>query len=536
MEKKINVVGYIRVSTHEQATEGYSLEAQEKEIREHCIANGYNLLDVYCDAGITGTSVTARAEFQKMMRHISSNTNTTSEPIHYVLIWKLSRISRNISDLLNIFNVFEANNVQLKSINENLDTSNTGKIFLLFAGLLAEMERDNIVANCKMGMQQRASQGKWNGGRVFGYRSDSTKKLVIHQKEAEIVKDIFRLFSKEKWGYKKIATWLNNRGYTTLRNAAWSINGVKQVIDNPVYAGFIRWGQHKDWSKNRRKGKTKDYVLVKGEHLPIIEMDVWEATLKIRETKSKKPETLYPGEFLLTSLLKCPQCGASMVSHKVQKKRKPGEYYNYYACSNYVNKGINICRTNLVNAEKIEQAILQRISTLVTNPSIIKGIILNITSSFNESTIPLEKEATKLKKELAKIEEKKVEGYKAELEGNISLNILSERLDFLNKEEDKIRSSLANIEKELASRSSNQLLNSEVIHQILSKFMTIFSSATIEMQKQLLHSLIDHITIHEGDNIKDRTLKHITLKFEPQAIEALSSNDFFEATYDTVLP
>ena len=172
-----------------------------------------------------------------------------------------------------------------------------------------------------------------------------------------------------------------------------------------------------------------------------------------------------------------------MVANKVKKRGKPGKYYNYYACSNYMNKGIDTCHTNLVNIEKVEQAVLQRISTLITNPAIINAIILNITSSVSLNTIPLEKEAAKLQKQLANIEEKKVEGYKAELEGSISLNILSERLDFLNREEEKIKSSLANIEKELASQTSNQLLNSEIIHQILAKFMTIFSSATIAIQK-----------------------------------------------------
>jgi site-specific DNA recombinase len=535
LNKTINVLGYIRVSTHEQAEEGFSLEAQEAEIKKHCLQNNYNLLGIFCDAGVTGTSLEKRKEFQRMLSIIPKGREVYGEDIHGVLVWKLSRLSRKMTHLVNVLEYLESNNTFLKLIGEGIDTSTpAGKSFIYMAGIFAEMERENIVTACRLGMKQRAKNGKWNGGKVLGYETNNEKELEIVEDEAKIVREIFRLFTEEGWGYKKIASHLNYQGLKTLKNKDWSINSVKQILDNPLYAGYIRWGKYKFWEKKRRKGKTEDFVFEKGAHIPIITEEVWEKAKAIRDIRGKKPEKLYEGNFLLTGLLKCPICGASMVSHKTKKYKKPGEYHRYYMCGNHANKGKASCSANLVNADYAEEYVLKNIEKLVTTPAIVNSILKKIQQHNAIDTEPLFKELQNLKKELNNIQSKKEENLRMELENKISINILTQRLEFLDAREKELKEKIFKLENQINSIESQSLLNPDFIQEVLKNFMQLFEEADIKQRKRLLHSLIDKITVRDGKTAKERTIEKITLIFEPQEVEALSIKNSFAATYDTV--
>lgn len=199
---------------------------------------------------------------------------THKDNIDAVIIWKLSRISRNMMDLVDIVRYFEEHNIVIISITDHIDTSSVmGKFFFYLVGAFAEMERENIVIQAKNGMKKRAEEGKWNGGKPpIGYDYHSERGLLVNENEAKTVKLIFDLYANKGWGYSKICQFLNRNlnEYATKNNKSWSYATVKQVLDNPVYAGYIRWGKQQNWSKERRKGTTEDYVLVRGNHDPII--------------------------------------------------------------------------------------------------------------------------------------------------------------------------------------------------------------------------------------------------------------------------
>ncbi|MFC7370764.1 recombinase family protein [Fictibacillus iocasae] len=531
MTKIINVVGYLRVSTAEQS-EGFSLDAQEHEIRTYCTRNGYNLLRIYRDEGISGTSIEERINFQTMLHDISEDSS-----IHAVLVWKLSRLTRKLSHLLNIVDLLEQFNTGLIVTHDNLDTSTSfGKAIISMSGIFAEMERENIVSACKLGMRQRAREGKWNGGRVLGYRTNSKKELEINEEEAIVVREIFNLFVNENWGYKKIASTLNHRGLKTVRGKEWSINGVKQIIDNPIYVGMIRWGVHEFWNKKRRAGKTDNFVLVQGNHIPIITEETWNKAKAVRKVRGKKPEKTYEGNFLLTGLLKCPTCGSSMVSQRVKKYKKPGEYYRYYACGNNINKGPTSCNSNLVYADYAEKSVLNKIQELVSSPEIINSIINKMQKHSETDTKPLNEEIKNLKQDLERIKAKKDENFKLNLENKLSTHILFQQLEFLDERERETKEKLYKYKMDINNLQSQSLLNPNALQHILSEFIQVFETGKLEQRKRLLHSIIDNITVSPGDSPNERTINDITLVFEPQEIEALSFKKSFEATYGTVPP
>lgn len=140
------------------------------------------------------------------------------------------------------------------SYSENIDTTTPGgKMFYTVMSSVAEMERATIIDRVKMGMNQRANQGMWNGGIVLGY-DVINKELIVNEDEAKIVKEIFILASKGH-GYKKIAYEMNKLGYKTKKKKDFSIATVKGILENPIYIGKIRYNQHENWAEKQERVK-----------------------------------------------------------------------------------------------------------------------------------------------------------------------------------------------------------------------------------------------------------------------------------------
>lgn len=158
-------------------------------------------------------------------------------------------------DTLKLLDKFEYYNVKFISYTENFDTGTPiGRLVVQLMASIAEMERNTLSENVKLGMKQRAMEGLWNGGVVFGYDLNDKKLLVINQDEAEVVKLIFTKYADGK-GLRAIANYLNKTGYKTKRNRHFSINGIAQILDNPIYIGKIRWLQHENWTHNAGEEK-----------------------------------------------------------------------------------------------------------------------------------------------------------------------------------------------------------------------------------------------------------------------------------------
>ena len=302
MIKSPQAVIYARVSTEEQATDGYSIKAQKDLLSNYAEKNNLTIIDDYIDEGKSGKSIAGRPQMIRLL------DDAKQGKFEAVIVYKLDRLARKTRDSLEIVETLGNHGVQLISLSENIDTTTPhGKMLYTVLSSVAEMERDQIVGRVKMGMTQRAKEGKWNGGQCFGY-DVKDKKLVINEDEAKIVKEIFD-YADQGFGYKKMVGILNRKGYTTKRRHEFSIGTLKGILDNPVYTGKIRFNQYENWTEKRRSGKNKEAIIVDGEHEPIISIDLWERVQQKRSTRSfKAVQSDKP--FILTKLLRCPQCGA----------------------------------------------------------------------------------------------------------------------------------------------------------------------------------------------------------------------------------
>lgn len=537
-----NVVIYTRVSTEEQ-TEGFSLEAQREDLIKYCKTYNYNIIGEYEDAGISGTTIKDRKQFKLMLKEIGKGG------IDAIIAWKLSRVSRNMIDLVEILDYLQTHDAGLITITDKIDTfTPAGKTFCYLAGIFAEMERDNIVEQSKNGMRQRAKNGLTNGGKPpYGYINNKDGKgLIIDEKAAEIIKTIFDLYTNKNYGYSRICKTLNSDSdtYPTKQGKGWSYQSVQQVLDNPTYAGYIRWGLHSNWAKKRRKATTDEYVLAKGQHKAIIDEDLWQRTqIRRKQQKEKhKTEKLENIHYLLSALARCPECNAAMTTQRSCRKRKSdGEkfWYRYYGCSQWANKKA-ICHPNLVKADLLEQRVIKRIKDFVQNPKLPELLAKRIGK--NTDIQEIEKQIKGIDKKISKLNADENKYY--------AFLVDEERLKILKEE--KILENIGRINKEIEllkeERESLSLqyenakdlsLDIDKITLLLKNFDTVFENAPFEQQKALLHSLIKEIKIRPSDNINERLEEAVILRFTDLDLTNYETDENekpFEVTYDTAHP
>ena len=181
---------YPRVSTQEQATEGYSIEEQIDRLKKYCEAMGWNEYRIYTDAGYSGAN-TDRPALQEMIRDIKDGK------IKRVVVYKLDRLSRSQKDTLELIeDVFLANDCEFESVSERFDTSSPyGRAMIGILAVFAQLEREQIKERMSMGREGRAKKGKWRGGSNVPIGYDFIEgNLEPNEFEKMQIVEIFNLF------------------------------------------------------------------------------------------------------------------------------------------------------------------------------------------------------------------------------------------------------------------------------------------------------------------------------------------------------
>lgn len=252
-------MGYVRVSTDEQANNGHGIEVQEQALRAFAVSQGYHLLDVVEDAGVSGAMMPAkRPGFSRILEQAEVGAFSV------LLVWKIDRLARSLVHAVTVTNQLnEDHGVVLRSVTEPIDTATPmgQTIFAMLAGM-AQQERQVITERTLAGKKAKASKGGFAGGTApYGYRANGKGGLVVDEKEAVVVRQIFSAREGGKT-LQQIADLLNAQNAPTRRGGRWHPATVRYILDNPKYKGEIeylfRWG-----AENLR-------VFRKGEQEPII--------------------------------------------------------------------------------------------------------------------------------------------------------------------------------------------------------------------------------------------------------------------------
>jgi DNA invertase Pin-like site-specific DNA recombinase len=233
-------IGYVRVSTNEQAREGFSLDAQRRRIESYCEAQSWQLLRIYADEGISGSAADRPA-----FRDLLSDAVTTGL-VDKIVFLKLDRLGRKALTLLDARERLEARNVGIVSITEHFDTSTSiGRFFWTMLAAFAELERDLIRERTSSGRQEKARRGQgWVSGRPpFGYRCEGGE-LIVEPAAAETVRLIFHTASTGE-SADAIARGLTAAGIASPGGSVWEPLAVRRILRNPVYRGEYSYAGHK---------------------------------------------------------------------------------------------------------------------------------------------------------------------------------------------------------------------------------------------------------------------------------------------------
>lgn len=214
-------IGYIRVSTSEQATEGISLDNQRAKIQAYCALNDLELLEVIEDAGKSGKSLN-REGVQSLMSKIKS--------IDAIVVYKLDRLSRKVIDTLTLIEAIEKAGVAFHSLNEKIDTSSAmGRFFLNITASLAQMERDLISERTKDALQMKIANHERAGQVPFGWRlTEDGNTLRPHEDEQEVIRIVMHLHGKGL-SFRAICEALTDAGHKP-QGKCWYPQTVKNIL------------------------------------------------------------------------------------------------------------------------------------------------------------------------------------------------------------------------------------------------------------------------------------------------------------------
>ncbi len=224
------MVGYIRVSTEDQAREGVSLQAQEARLRAFCDATGRVLDEVIVDAGASAKSM-ARTGFGRLLSGVKKNQIGT------VLVLKIDRATRSVRDLADLIDLFNMHDCAFISVTESIDTSSAaGRMITNLLGVLAQFEREQVGERTAFALAHKRRERLVYGHAPFGWRRNG-QKLVPVDSEQEALATI-RKMDAEAISYRKIATWLTQNGFTPRQGAQqWHAASVRKMLLSKMYHG-----------------------------------------------------------------------------------------------------------------------------------------------------------------------------------------------------------------------------------------------------------------------------------------------------------
>jgi DNA invertase Pin-like site-specific DNA recombinase len=362
-EKKKQLVCaiYTRKSTTEGLDQEFSSIDNQRESAENYIKSqqheGWTASNErYDDGGFTGANI-ERPALQKLLAHIKEGK------INCVVVYKVDRLSRSLLDFSQILEFFDKNKVVFVSITQHFNTDTSmGRLTLNILLSFAQFEREIISERTRDKMGAARKRGQWIGGRLpFGYMYDpkEKRKLIINPDAAERVHRIFSLYLEQR-SCHKVANAINTLGYRTLPwtskkgtaqgNNKFSSQAIRNILKNYAYIGKVNYRNE----------------IYPGQQPAIIDEETF---AKVNETieYNKKTRKAYKNKDccgFLSKVLKCSSCGSAMVhSYSIKNKRK----YRYYFCVNVQRHGYSECPLSYINAQKIEDRIVEILQKEVKN-------------------------------------------------------------------------------------------------------------------------------------------------------------------------
>ncbi|MBS5778898.1 MAG: recombinase family protein [Acholeplasma sp.] len=405
MNEENKIAGlYIRVSTEDQAREGFSLKEQEKRLRTMCEYKGYKVYKVYKiykDSGISAKTGNYRPAFEELLQDIKDKKCNT------IVVLKLDRLTRSVYDWENILKFLEENDAYLDCANDDINTTNAnGKMISRILTSVSQQEIERTSERTKVGLSGAIKEGHIPARAPLGYKHIE-KKLVPDQLTKDIVIRIYNLYFEGK-SYYNIATIFNEE--QILGKTNWKDTGILRIISNEVYKGDYIHGK-----------RTSHPTYYKDVVEPIISKEMWD-NCQVQKKKNQK-NYMRTQTYIFLQKLKCPKCGrilAGGASHKI----KSDKWYFYYRCEN--------CKNN-IHEDKIEDKIKILLADILEYDNVVNEFFLPVLKSkVDNPKEQLEKELKSLNNKKERIRKAYIDELFTEEDFKQESKIIENQIEMIN--------------------------------------------------------------------------------------------------------
>lgn len=538
MSQNENVVAiYSRKSrfTGKGESIGNQVELCKEYIRVHYGDVAADQAVIYEDEGFSGGNLN-RPDFKKMME-AARNKKITA-----IVVYRLDRISRNISDFSTLIEELSRLHIAFISIREQFDTSNPmGRAMMYIASVFSQLERETIAERIRDNMHELAKTGRWLGGTSpTGYASEATKSVTIDGKskkvcslklipdEAEIVKTIFDLYT-ESDSLTVTEASLIKKGIKTKNGLHFTRFSIKTILQNPVYMiaddeayqFFVRRNAdlfsdkdafdhvHGMMAYNRtdqEKGRTtknlpvNEWIVSVGKHPGLIPGKVW---VKIQESlernKSKNYRKPRSNKALLTGLLFC-SCGERMYPKLTKRKTADGEMIYSYLCSMKERSRRTLCNRKNPNGNMLDSAIIEQIKMLADDKDTFISQLEQSKKFYTGNRAEYEQRLDNLKKDKAETGKKinNLVDSLIEMGNSPARAHVTRRIEQLNLEYDSLDSRIQELEG-LTTQHELSDIEFDLLRQLLTVFKESIDTMTIDQKRAAIRTVVRKV-IWDGVN------------------------------------
>ena len=473
-ERSIAAV-YIRVSTEDQAREGFSLGEQKEKLLQLCAFKGYEVFKVYEDAGISAKDMEHRPAFQEMLSDMKKGK------INYIVAYKLDRVTRSVRDLEELISVLKQYNCFLVCDRDDVNTSTAnGRFFVRMLTVLSQLEIEIVSERTKFGLNGAIKSGHLPGVLPLGYKKDGNKKTIIDEATKPVIERIFKMYLEGK-SFQQISNIFNEE--ELLHPKKWKDTTIQKIIDNKIYVG--------DYEQYKRIAKNKQIepVVYMNVVEPIISRAMWE---ECQHQKEKNQRTYTRDRvYLFFQKIKCPTCAKIMkCKGSGGKKRK----YMYYNCEK--------CHLNF-REDKIEELLTSFIYDMVEYDMAVKKYFLPVLADHKPTkTDDIDKEIKSLEKQKERIKKAYMSGIVEMEDFSEDYKLIEDKLEILEQKKNEsldLDNMTFSPQQLMADRDIEKetMIRLDILNSVVK---TTWESKSKEEKQEFISKLVESIIIIKDSN------------------------------------
>lgn len=469
-EKKLCGI-YMRVSTEDQAREGFSLPEQKERLKAYCKFNGYKIVEYYTDAGISAKTGNYRPEYDRMLEDGKQGKT------NMIIALKLDRITRSTRDWETLMDYLEKYNINIAFVNDDINTTTAnGKMVSRIMMSVSQNEIERTSERTIIGLEGAIKQGHIPARAPLGYKHID-KKLVPDPLTKDIVIRIYDLYF-EGLTYNTIAKLFNKE--KVLDKTNWKDTSILKIITNVIYKGDYIQG------KTTRNPRYFSDVVE-----PIVSRELWDSC----QVQKKKNQRNYMRSqtYIFLQKLKCPKCGrilAGGASHKI----KADKWYYYYRCEK--------CRGN-IREHEIEDSIKELLSDIFEYDSVVNEFFLPVLQNkIHNPKEEFEKELTNLNNKKARIRKAYIDELFTEEEYKEETNTIENKIKDIQKkilENEQVSKLNLTVDDILVKRDMD-FINSIKLPLLYNAFVDSWDNLDREEKAEIVMRYIDDIELELVNN------------------------------------